>query len=155
MSFQIHALSYSDFAPLFAMSDEELKSWNAVRQTVTETPGTPCRVSLRDAEPGETVILVNHVSLPESSPYRASHAIFVREGASQAHPDIGEVPEQLASRLLSVRGFDVDHMMIEADVVQGVELSSVLTRFFRDDNVECIHVHNARPGCFAARVTRA
>ena len=59
--------------------------------TVSESPGTPCRVTLADAEVGETVILINHTHLKADTPYRASHAIFVREGQPQAHLARGEV----------------------------------------------------------------
>jgi hypothetical protein len=84
MSFQIHALPVETFKPLFGMSEQELARINAARIVVDEKPGYPCRVSLADAEVGETVILLNHEHQPAESPYRASHAIFVREHAGQA-----------------------------------------------------------------------
>ncbi|MGB0799278.1 MAG: DUF1203 domain-containing protein, partial [Planktomarina sp.] len=76
MSFQIDALPAIDFAPLFKLSDDELAARNAVRMTVTEYPGTPCRISLEDAQIGEDVILLNHAHLLAASPYAATHAIF-------------------------------------------------------------------------------
>ena len=59
MSFQIHALPAEHFQPLFRMSEQELASVRATRMVVDTKPGYPCRVSLADAEVGETVILVN------------------------------------------------------------------------------------------------
>ena len=155
MTFQILALPSERFAPLFSLSDADLKARNIVRQTVTESPGTPCRVSLADAAVGETVLLLNYEHQPEASPYRASHAIFVRQGAEAATPAPGEVPEVLTSRLLSLRAFDKNHMMVAADVVDGKEISAALDQAFKDDAVAYIHLHNARPGCFAAAVIRA
>ncbi|MGB5622748.1 MAG: DUF1203 domain-containing protein [Gammaproteobacteria bacterium] len=155
MSFQIHALSPAPFAPLFAMSDDELRSRRATRITVDAKPGCPCRVSLADAEIGETVILVNFEHQPADSPYRASHAIFVREHAGQAFPAVGSVPEALASRLISVRAFDDKHFLVNADVVDGSRLSESIPAMFQDPEVAYLHLHHAKPGCFAARVTRA
>lgn len=155
MTFQIHALPAEPFRQLFSLSDAELRARNARRARVTSKPGFPCRVSLQDAEVGETVILLHYEHQPESSPYRASHAIYVREGVEQAVPAPGEIPEMLRSRLLSVRAFDADHLMVDADVVEGTRLEEMIERQLRDARVEYLHVHNAKPGCYAARVTRA
>ncbi|MGB1234919.1 MAG: DUF1203 domain-containing protein [Planktomarina sp.] len=155
MSFQIHALPAIDFAPLFKLSDDELAARNAVRMTVTEYPGTPCRISLEDAQIGEDVILLNHAHLLAASPYAATHAIFVRDGVPQATPEAGAVPVSLSSRLLSVRWFDTNDMMVAADVVDGVDLTTAIEAAFANPSVTYLHLHNAKPGCFAASVTRA
>ena len=73
MSFQIHSLPAEDFSGLFALSDAELTDKNACRQIVKTKPGTPCRVSMADAEVGETVVLLNYEHQPAQSPYRATH----------------------------------------------------------------------------------
>ena len=79
MDFRITGLDAGRFSHLFGLSDAELARHRALRQTCDEKPGFPCRVSLEDAEPGESVLLVNFEHLPVDSPYRASHAIYVRE----------------------------------------------------------------------------
>ena len=155
MSFQIHSLPREDFADLFVLSDAELAEKNACRQIVQSKPGTPCRVSMADAEVGETVILLSYEHQPEKSPYKAAHAIFVREAAPQAELAVGEVPEVLRSRAISLRLFDSNHMMIDADVLQGDGLVDAITTAFQNTQVAYAHLHNAKPGCFAASVTRA
>lgn len=155
MNFQIHALDAERFQQMFQLSDAELQARKAKRMTVAECPGTPCRVSLQDAEVGETVILLNHAHQPEDSPYQATHAIFVRESAQTAKPTVNEIPEVLRSRLISLRLFDDTHMMIGAEVAPGTGLAELISRTFDDDAVAYIHLHYAKPGCFAARVTRA
>lgn len=154
MPFQIHALPEAAFAHLFDLSDRALRQENACRQVVTAHPGTPCRVSLADAELGEEVILVNYTHQPANTPYQSSHAIFVRAGVAQAKPAPGQVPDVFLSRLLSVRLFDAQHMMMDAEAVDGTELAHLLPRLFADARVAYIHLHFAKPGCFAARVTR-
>ena len=155
MSFQIHALPADEFRPLFEMSDDELAEHRAKRMVVDTKPGYPCRVSLVDAEIGETVILTNHVHQPSESPFRASHAIFVRQNAEQANPEVGEVPEFLTTRLLSIRAYDFHHDMICADVVEGSALPDLIPKLFEDPRMTYLHLHNAQPGCYNARVTRA
>lgn len=155
MPFRIHALEAADFAPLFALDDAALAARGGRFETVAEHPGTPCRVSLADAEIGERVVLVNHLHLDAATPYRASHAVYVREGAATARPVPGEVPEVLRRRLLSLRAFSGDGMMLGAAIVPGTELAPAIEAAFADAGVATVHLHYAAPGCFAARVTRA
>jgi len=154
MSFQIHALPAEPFQELFTLSARELAGVRASRMIADSKPGYPCRVSLADAEPGETVILVNYEHQAADSPYRSAHAIIVRENAGQAFPKPGEVPEVLKSRLISVRAFDENHYMVNAEVVEGSHLHDLITELLRDPAAAYLHLHNARQGCFAASVTR-
>jgi hypothetical protein len=59
------------------------------------------------------------------------------------------------SRLLSVRAFDVHHMMIDADVGEGTQAAEMFKRFLDNPQTSYLHVHNARRGCYAARVERS
>jgi len=154
MSYRIKGLDPAPFRPLFAMGDAELAKAGAVRMPVNRRPGFPCRVSLEDRNPGETVLLVNHVSHGAANPYRASHAIFVSEQASEAAEYVGEVPPVFASRVLSLRGFDADGMMADAMLAQPGEADAGIRALFADPKVAYIHAHNAVRGCFAAKVER-
>jgi len=155
MSFQVSGLPGAQFAPLFGLSDAVLAARDIVRRTANASPGFPCRVSLMDAVPGETLLLLNFEHLSVASPYRSRHAIYVREYAEEARVAVGVVPEVLRRRLLSVRAFDAQGMMLDADVVDGREVDRVFERMLGRRDVEYVHVHNAKPGCFAARVDRA
>ena len=154
MSFQIVGLPVYPFRPLFAQSTEALAAQRIVRVVADRAPGFPCRVSLRDAVPGESLLLLNYEHQDAATPYRSSHAIYVREEAEAAVLAAGDVPEVLRRRLLSVRAFDAVGMMRDADVVDGVALEDMIARMFGDGRVAYLHVHNARPGCYAARVER-
>ena len=154
MSFRILGLPVAPFAPLFGLAGDELAARGVVRRVADQRPGFPCRVSLRDADLGETVLLLNYEHLPVSGPYRSRHAIYVREYAEEHTPDVNEVPEVLRSRLLSVRAFDAAGMMMDADVVAGEILAPVINRQLGHLAVAYLHLHNAKPGCFAARVVR-
>lgn len=155
MAFRITGLSPEPFRHLFGLPDEQLRRLGVRRYVVDKTPGFPDRIEMRDAEVGETVLLLNHVCQPADTPYRASHAIFVREGAVESYDAVDTVPEVLRRRLLSLRAFDKEGMMRDADVVEGSGIEPVIARFFADPAVDYIHVHNARPGCYAGRIDRA
>lgn len=152
--FRIHALPSAQFQPLFALADDELVARD-IRRVVADSPnGFPCRVSLCDAEPGERLLLLPYEHHAVATPYRASGPIFVRESARDAMHAIDEVPDQLRRRLLSIRAYGDDGMMRVADVVDGKGLESLVARFFDREDVGYLHVHFARYGCYACRITR-
>jgi hypothetical protein len=153
--FRVVALPAERFAPLFELTDEELGARGARRMVVDGKPGYPCRVSLADAEIGETVILLTHTHHEVESPYRASGPIYVRRGAATAEPTPGEIPVMLRHRQLSLRAYDAEAMMVRSEVVEGREVAAAIGRHFEDPAVSYLHVHNARPGCFNFRVERA
>jgi hypothetical protein len=155
MNYVIMGLDPAPFRPLYGLSDAALAERGAIRMKVDAHPGFPCRITLEDAAAGETVLLVNYEHLPVATPYRSRHAIFVREGAEVSARIESAVPPQLAIRLLSVRAFDADGMMRDADVVEGRDLEPLIARLFADRETAYLHVHNVKRGCFAARVDRA
>lgn len=155
MSFQIHALPADTFAPLFALSDEELRARDIRNVVADDRPVYPCRVSLQDATGGERLLLLPYDHHRVAAPYRASGPVYVREAATQAHPAVGEVPAQLRTRLLSLRAYDPRGMMVWADVVPGTEVEAGLAALFAIERTAYIHIHYAKPGCYACRVERA
>lgn len=152
--FQVLPLHAADFQPLYGLSDDALRTAGVVARTA-DGPGFPCRVSLRDAEPGERVLLLNHQHQPADTPFRASHAIFVREGAAQAQLAPGELPQVFKGRTLSLRAFDTDGMMVAAELAGGEDADAVIVRLLARPDTGCLHAHFAAWGCFAARVERA
>jgi hypothetical protein len=155
MNFQIRGLHEGQFSHLFGKDSQELAEAGVERMTVDSKPGFPCRVSLQDAEFGETVLLTNFEHQPALSPYRSSHAIFVREGAATTGLDENVIPEMLRIRLISVRAFNVDGNMVDADITSGQELEALIHRMLSCETAAYLHVHNAKRGCFLARVDRA
>ena len=153
MSFRITGLPAETFAPLFELSDAELKARGGVRRAASG--GEPCRISLTDAEPGDDLILVNHEHQPADSPYRMRYAVFVRLD-ERRFDAVDVIPEQLSRRMLAVRSFDNDGMNVAHALVQGGDaLGGVISSFLADPAAVYLHVHFASAGCYAARVDRA
>jgi hypothetical protein len=153
MSFRVTGLDPELFADLHALPEATLAERGVERVYVTEKPSAPCRITLDDAEIGESVLLLSYDHQPADTPYRQQGPIFVREQGDRFE-GVDVVPPALARRTLSLRGFDARHMMIEAEVVEGADAKAMIDRFFRNPDVAYIHAHYARRGCFAAMVTR-
>jgi hypothetical protein len=155
MDFRICGLPAEPFAALFGLAEDELARRGVMRVVADSSPGYPDRIEMRDAAPGESLLLLNHVHHDVANPYRASHAIFVREGAREAFDAVGVVPACLRLRLLSLRAFDAEGMMVDADVIEGRDVESGIERLFADPRVGTLHAHYAKRGCYAGRILRA
>lgn len=155
MNFQIKALPLASFQPLFSLSDTELSTRNMRRVIADGRPAYPCRVSLQDAGQGERLLLLPHAHHVVDTPYRAYGPIYVREAAQQAMPAANEVPDLLRARTLSLRAYDQDGMMVSADVLQGTEVEQGIEQLLETPRTAYLHIHYAKPGCYACRVERA
>jgi len=155
MSFRIHGLDPEQFSHLNGLSDDDLAAFGARRYVVDVEPGFPDSVEVRDLKVGERAILLNYEHQPADTPYRSRHAIFVREGAGRAFEAINIIPEALRIRPISLRAFDEDGEMVDADLVNGDALVSIIERFFADLKVAYLQAHYAKRGCYAARIVHA
>ncbi len=154
MTFRITGLDPAPFRPLYGLSDAALQAKGVLRCQADACPGYPDRVEMRDAAIGEPMLLLNHTHQPADTPFRASHAIYVREGADRAYDARDEVPAVLRVRLISLRGFDSAHMMVQAGAVDGAALTELVEQMFAYPTVAYLHAHYAKPGCFAALISR-
>jgi hypothetical protein len=122
--------------------------------TVTARPGFPCRVTLEDAEVGETVWLFNHVSHDVDTPYRSAYAIYVRDGVQDAASYTDQVPPVMAGRPLGLRGFDAQGMLRNASLALPGEADAKIRALLAQEEIATIHAHNAAHGCFVAKIVR-
>jgi len=155
MNYVIAGLPVEQFRPLFGLSEEALARHHIVRMTAENPDSYPCRVLLQDAQPGDTLLLLNYEYQPAETPYRARHAIFVNESATGPNRFEGEMPRILTHRkAISLRAFDAADMMIDADVVPGAEVEALALRLLENPQAAYLHAHFAGRGCFAARIDR-
>jgi hypothetical protein len=154
MTYKITGLNPADHAPLFAMSDAELAAINARRVTATANRGFPCRVSLKDADKGDALILFHHVSHDVATPYRSAYAIYVREDADAQIVYVDETPPVFEGRPISLRGFDSEGNLRDAALALPGQADARLRELFENSDIAYIHAHNAAHGCFSAKVER-
>ena len=117
-------------------------------------PGYPCRVCLEDAEVGESVLLFSHSPFAGPRPYRSVGPVFIHARGCAPYSRPSELPRQLRQRPLSLRAFDAEDRMVDAELVAGEEAEAAIGRLFSHGRTRYIHAHFARPGCFAALVER-
>jgi len=155
MSYVVSGLPLEPFSPLFGLSDAELVAHGALRVIAADDGNYPCRVTLEDAGPGETLLLLNYEHQSAPTPYGSRHAIFVGEAARETGRWTDRMPDILATRrLIALRAFDAAGMMIDADIVAGAEVEATALRMLEDGEVAYIHAHNPARGCYAARIDR-
>jgi len=153
-TFQIIGLPHEPFAAWFALTDSELAARGAMRVVTMAKPGYPCRISLVDADVGDELLLLPYEHQPANSPYKASGPIFVRRHARQRVLKPGEVSDYVGLRMISLRAYDLDDLIIEADICDGRDVAARIEQHFGNDAVRYIHLHNAKRGCFSCRVKR-
>jgi Protein of unknown function (DUF1203) len=154
-SFQLVGIDHKPFQSLFDLSDEKLSELSAKKCIADESPGYPCRISLEDAQLGEVLLLLPYLHQPAASPYRSSGPIFVRRGVQQRRLAAGFVPSYVSSRLMSVRAYNAEHMIVDASVCEGASVAREITKHFGSENVAYIQLHNAKRGCFSCQAIRA
>jgi hypothetical protein len=154
MTYRISGIAPERFARFFGLPYADLAAEGIVRVRADAKPGFPCRVTLEDAEPGETLLLINHVSHDVATPYRSAYAIYVREGAGEAAVIEDGLPAVFANRPIALRAFDSAGMLRGASLALANDADARIRELFGREEIAYIHAHNAAHGCFAARVDR-
>ena len=155
MTFHIRGLDAEPFAKLFQLDEAALKALGAKRVVADAPDMYPCRVALKRVEEGEELLLLNHAHQTNpGSPYRSAGPIFVSRSARTGSYQ-GELPPMLRDRLLSLRAYDANAFIVDAEVAEGAEVVSLIERFLANPEVAHVDAHFARRGCFAARIERS
>lgn len=156
MPFIVTGLSAEDFRPLFALSDQALAERGITRVVADAPLGYPCRISLADARPGETLLLMNYEHQPADTAFRSRHAIFVGEQAGETARFVDELPPSLAARaFLSLRAFDAEGAMIDGVLSPTSEALPAIEALLARPETAYIHAHYPGRGCYAARIDRS
>jgi hypothetical protein len=160
MSFLVSGLPIETFQPLFGLSEDALADRGVIRvvnggSRQRESGRYPCRVTLEDAPPGESLLLLNYQHHDAATPYRSNHAIFVREAARETRRLEGELPPVLRGRPIAVRAYDAAGMIVGAELALSDDVEAVIARQFANPDAVHLHAHNAAHGCYAARIDRA
>ncbi len=156
MSFIVAGLPIEPFESLFGLSDEALAERGALRITADDDSRYPCRVTLEDAAPGQTLLLVNYEHQAAATPYRSNYAIFVSEAAHVTRcMQPGELPPVLRGRSIALRAYDADGMLLGAELALADDVAEKAHGLLADPAIAYLHAHNAAYGCYAARIDRA
>jgi hypothetical protein len=78
----------------------------------------------------------------------------VSKSAKEAADYVDTIPPALDRRILSLRAFNADGMMVEAALAQPGEADPAIRKLLANPMATHIDAHNAIRGCFAARIDR-
>ena len=114
-----------------------------VTRTVDKAGGFPCRRCLSDGQVGDTMYLIPYNPFPtdaKDSPYQGPGPIFVHANDCIKYSKT-EVSEQQRKRMLNLRAYDGEHMMVDSATLPGDGLVEKAEHMFADEKVGYLHVH--------------
>ena len=128
---------------------------NALRRMAADHP-SPCRVCLRDALPGEPVLLGSYDLPRPRGIYWTPSPIFVHTTPCAPFDEPDTIAPILRGRMISVRAYDAaDQCVYDLGFAgNGDAIEAPLARALDDRRTAFVNVHTAKPGCLLCRVER-
>lgn len=138
---------------------------NRVRRDIANMPGTDVvqltaeggealRCCLRDAGPGERILLFNYEPPVPHSPYREMGAVFAHAEACDG-PEHGGYPAGWRGRPQALRAYDARGWIHpNTRVHDGADPEAALAEVLADPAVVQVHSRNLAYGCFMFQITR-
>jgi len=153
MSFRITACRPTT-SPAIFHDDAELAKRGAVRRTAeAHDPGTPCRISLTDAAPGDELILVQLRAPSGRLPLPDALRDLCPRGRAEIRPDRpgprATSHPHLGRPCVRRRRDDGRQGIGRRPRPRSSDRAAV-----RQPAASYLHVHYAAPGCYAARIDR-
>ena len=116
--------------------------------------GEPLRCCLRNARPGEALILFGYEPPIGNSPYREIGAVFAHAATCEG-PESSAYPAGWRGRKQVLRSYDRRGWIRDATVHDGSDPEAEIARLFQDPEAVQIHSRNVAYGCFMFVVTRS
>ena len=116
--------------------------------------GYPCRHCLRFAAAGEQLVLFPYVSIAPGRPYAESGPIFVHLDPCMRYAQTSGYPDALREGRV-LRAYNRRADMIDATVVNGDGIETVIEDLLRNPKTEFLQVRSVSRGCFTMKIERA
>ena len=124
--------------------------------TVTATGGEPVRCCLRDARPGEELILFGYEPPLPPSPYREIGAVFAHAAQCEGPGDASQYPNDWIGRPQVLRAYDERGWIHEATTTHdGSDPANALADVLAQPGVVQVHSRNIAYGCYMFTATAA
>lgn len=152
-AFRIHALPTSVLAGVRA-SGADVLGHRAVRRTAEG--GEPLRCCLRDAGPGDELLLFGYRPPLPASPYREAGAVFAHAEPCAGPVGLTGYPPDWRGRPQVLRAYDARGWIHDATTVHdGRNPEKVIAELLAEPDVVQLHSRNVAWGCFMFAVTRS
>jgi len=151
MDFRIHAIPP---AALESVRARKLDASGNPVEHVTAEGGEPLRCCLRNARPGEALLLFGYEPPIGKSPYREVGAVFAHAEACGGRETSAGYPSDWRQKPQVLRAYDRRGWIRDAVVHQGTNAEAEIARLLRDPEAVQLHSRNVAYGCFMFVVTR-
>ncbi len=121
---------------------------------VTATGGEPLRCCLRDAAPGESLLLFGYEPVLPRSPYREVGAVFAHAAPCEGPVQADSYPPEWRGRPQVLRAYDQRGWICDARVHDGTDPDAVIDEMLQNEAVAQIHSRNIAYGCYMFLVRR-
>jgi hypothetical protein len=128
---------------------------NALRVEVLQEIA-PCRQCLRNAQPGERMILAGFSPFRRPGVYREVGPIYIHAEDCQAYTSRTVFPAEIKKgRTLTLRAYNGQDAIQNAVLANETNVEEVLAQLLGDERVAYVHARNAAFGCFMCAIERA
>jgi Protein of unknown function (DUF1203) len=150
--FRIHALSADVLA---AARAGRVDAWGSPIEHVVAEGGEPLRCCLRDARPGEELVLFGFEPPLPPSPYREVGAVFAHAEPCHGPAATDAYPSGWYGRKQVLRAYDRRGWIHNTTRIHdGRDPEGVIAAILADPDVVQIHSRNVAYGCYMFTVTR-
>ncbi|GAB2911415.1 DUF1203 domain-containing protein [Streptomyces mayteni] len=153
-AFRIHALPAEALA---GVRERGTDAFGVPAERITAQGGEPARCCLRDAAPGEDLLLFGYAPpLPAVSPYREVGAVFAHAEPCAGPEDVTRYPADWHGRAQVLRAYDARGWIHEATTVHdGQDPERTIAELLATPGVARIHSRNVAYGCYMFAVSAA
>jgi Protein of unknown function (DUF1203) len=117
--------------------------------------GEPLRCCLRDAAPGDALLLFNHRPDLPASPYAEAGAVYAHARTCARAADPREYPADWRGRPQVLRAYDARGWIHDATRTHdGTDPEGVIAELLAQPGVVQIHSRNIAWGCYMFTITR-
>jgi hypothetical protein len=152
MPFRIQAISSDDLERV-RTTERDVSGYPA--EHVTAAGGEPLRCCLRNARPGEKLILFGYEPPIGKSPYREIGPVFACEARCGGPSADRDYPADWRGKPQVLRSYDRRGWIRDAVVHDGTDPETPIARLLADPDTAQLHSRNVAYGCFMFVVTRA
>jgi hypothetical protein len=122
---------------------------NPLEAQVHQDGGAPLRCCLREAQPGEKLLLIAYTPPGTTGAYKERGPVFVHAERCEGYQTPHEYPPGLMDRQQVVRAYDRQGRIADgALVADGHQAQDVIAALLGRPEVELVHLRNVGYGCY-------
>lgn len=153
-AFRVAAIAPADLDRIRIQGHDDFG--NPLEVIVTQhTGGTPLRCCLRDAVPGERVMLIAYRPSRRGGPYAEVGPVFVHVDRCTGYSDGAEYPVSFRARRQLFRAYGPDGRQVDNLIVEPAEVDAAIEALLGRPEIEFIHSRNVLAGCYMFAISRS